>query len=291
MINPERKSNFSKLEGMKWSNFTLIVCFWFATNHGFSQTINQKDANGKKTGKWVIFQKGSKKVFEEGRFVNGRKEGVWKRYFPDGKTIMIVANYLNNRPSGSYSKFYQNGKLKEKGSLVLNKNTDSLVKYYQNGNVEYVGIFNESGVEEGTIKYFYENGNVEFEYQANNGIPAGKAIRYFEDGSIKEEINYNNEGVAAAVKKSEKIPLKETKKISPVVGVKAPVLGIPRTRGKDFLPNGYNKCYTINDEIWQDGTFKNGELWEGKVYEYDKDGILIRVKIFKDGVFHSNGQL
>jgi antitoxin component YwqK of YwqJK toxin-antitoxin module len=93
------------------------------------------------------------------------------------------------------------------------------------------------------------------------------------------------------VKKTEKAPLKEIKKTTPVAGVKAPVLGIPRTRGKEFLPNGYNKCYTINDEIWQDGTFKSGELWDGKVYEYDKDGILIRVKIFKQGVYHSNGQL
>lgn len=276
---------------MNWSKFILIVCFWFAINHGFSQTINQKDANGKKTGKWVIYQKGTKKVFEEGSFVNGRKEGVWKRYFPDGITVMIEANYQNNRPAGSYSKFYQNGKLKEKGALALNKYNDSLVKYYQNGKIEYAGNFNASGVEDGTVKYFYENGNVEFEYQAKNGAPSGKAIRYFENGTFKEEINYGADGAVASVKKNENTPLKETKKTTPVVGVKAPVLGIPRTRGKDFLPNGYNKCYTINDEIWQDGTFKNGELWDGKVYEYDKDGILIRVKIFKQGVFHSNGQL
>lgn len=276
---------------MKWSLIISLLFFWFLTQTSFCQSINQKDANGKKTGKWVIYQKGTKKVFEEGRFVNGRKEGVWKRYFSDGITVMIEANYINNRPSGSYSKFYQNGKLKEKGSLELNKYNDSLVKYYPNGKIEYAGNFNSSGVEEGAIKYFYENGNVEFEYQAKNGTPSGRAVRYFEDGTIKEEINYSADGAVASVKIIDKTAIKETKKTTPVVGVKAPVLGIPRTRGKEFLPNGYNKCYTINDEIWQDGTFKNGELWDGKVYEYDKDGILIRVKIFKQGVYHSNGQL
>jgi ribosomal protein S1 len=40
-----------------------------------------------------------------------------------------------------------------------------------------------------------------------------------------------------------------------------------------------------------DGIFKNGNLWEGKVYEYDKDGILLKVKVFKEGVYHSDGQL
>lgn len=276
---------------MKWSLIVAQVFFWFFAQPISSQSINQKDASGKKTGKWVIYQKGSKRIFEEGTFVSGRKEGVWKRYFPDGTTVMIEANYVNNRPSGTYSKFYQNGKVKEKGSLVLNKYNDSLIKYYPNGKIEYAGNFNSSGVEEGTIKYFYENGNLEFEYRAVNGAPSGRAVRYFEDGTIKEELNYSADGAVASVKKSDKIPVKETKKSPPVAGVKAPVLGIPRTRGKEFLPNGYNKCYTINDEIWQDGTFKNGELWDGKVYEYDKDGILIRVKIFKQGVYHSNGQL
>ena len=63
------------------------------------------------------------------------------------------------------------------------------------------------------------------------------------------------------------------------------------TKGVLFQPNGYNKVYNSTDEIWQDGTFKNGQLWEGKVYEYDKDGILLKVKIFKNGVYHSDGQL
>ena len=276
---------------MKLNATFLSVLFLFLVQFIFCQNINQKDANGKKTGKWIIYQKGTKKVFEEGAFVNGRKEGVWKRYFSDGITIMIEANYVNNRPSGSYSKFYQSGRQKEKGSLVLNKYKDSLIKYYPNGKIEYAGNFNASGAEEGTIKYFYENGSIEYEYTASNGVPSGKAVRYFEDGSVKEEMNYSADGALTTVKKTEKAPVKEIKKTTPVAGVKAPVLGIPRTRGKEFLPNGYNKCYTINDEIWQDGTFKSGELWDGKVYEYDKDGILIRVKIFKQGVYHSNGQL
>ncbi|MEY3844547.1 MAG: hypothetical protein RL293_969, partial [Bacteroidota bacterium] len=55
--------------------------------------------------------------------------------------------------------------------------------------------------------------------------------------------------------------------------------------------NGYNKVYNDNDEIWMEGEFKNGQLWDGKVYDYDTDGILQKVRIFKAGRYHSDGQL
>jgi antitoxin component YwqK of YwqJK toxin-antitoxin module len=71
----------------------------------------------------------------------------------------------------------------------------------------------------------------------------------------------------------------------------APKVNSPKTKGAKFQANGYNKVYNNNDEIWQDGIFKNGVLWDGKVYEYDRDGILLKVKVFKNGVYHSDGQL
>ncbi|MFM7661869.1 MAG: toxin-antitoxin system YwqK family antitoxin [Bacteroidota bacterium] len=270
---------------MKWFLIVLIAFLWIEEGYSFCQ-INQKDSKGKKTGKWEIYFKGTKKIFEEGNFINGRKEGLWKRYFSNGTSIMIESNYVNNRPFGSFSRYYLNGVLREKGSLILNKYNGLLVRYYSNGQIEYSGNFNSNGLENGKIQYYYENGNLEFEYQANNGEPEGKAIYYFEDGTFRKELNYSPGGAVQTVRKIEKTSESKTNKI--VVGVKAPVLGVPRTRGKEFNPNSNNKCYTINDEIWQDGTFKNGELWDGKVYEYDKNGFIIRVKIFKQGVYHSD---
>lgn len=62
------------------------------------------------------------------------------------------------------------------------------------------------------------------------------------------------------------------------------------TRGVPFKPNGYNKIYNDNDEIWQDGEYKNGKLWNGKVYIYDSDGILLRILIYKEGIYEADGQ-
>jgi hypothetical protein len=40
-----------------------------------------------------------------------------------------------------------------------------------------------------------------------------------------------------------------------------------------------------------DGEFKNGQLWDGKVFDYSRDGILLKVRVFKLGKYHSDGQL
>jgi antitoxin component YwqK of YwqJK toxin-antitoxin module len=61
--------------------------------------------------------------------------------------------------------------------------------------------------------------------------------------------------------------------------------------GAVFHPNGWNKVYNDQDEIWIDGKFKNAQLWDGKEFIYDTDGVLMKVKVFKNGEFFSNGML
>lgn len=261
--------------------------------------INQKDSQGKKQGKWIYFGKDrpqegypAEGKVEEGPYVDDRKEGLWTKYHNDGVTPKLKGEYHNNRPEGTYVKYFPNGKVKEQGTWERNLYKDSLKRYHENGKLEYEAKFNEQGKEQGTIKYYYPNGQLEFEYQAQNGNPTGKAVRYYENGDIKEVLYYGADG---SVEKSE-----QREMVSPVVKVADPsasketapkLPATPKTKGAKFQPNGYNKVYNANDEIWQDGHFKNGVLWDGKVYEYDKDGILLKVKVYKNGVYHSDGQL
>lgn len=259
---------------------------------------NKKDNQGKKQGRWIYFGKDrpeegfpSNGKVEEGSYKDDRKEGLWIKYYNDGVTPKLKGEYVNNRPQGSYVKIYPNGKIKEVGTFERNQYQDSLTRYYDNGVKEYEANYNESGKEQGSVKYYFANGQLEFEYNAQNGKPVGKATRYYENGDVKEVIVYAADG---SVEKSE-----HKEMVNPTVKVvnpnaskeTAPKLANPITKGIKFQANGYNKVYNDNDEIWQDGTFKNGQLWEGKVYEYDKDGILLKVKVFKGGVYHSDGQL
>lgn len=261
--------------------------------------VNVVDNQGRKQGKWIYFGKDRPEAgispegkVEEGAYVDDRKEGVWIKYHNDGVTPRLKGEYKNNRPSGRYTKLWPDGTIREQGTFSRGKYHDSLSRYYENGVVEFQGQFNETGKEQGTQKFFYPNGQEEFVYEATDGVPTGKATRYYENGDIKEVIYYAEDG---SVEKSESKEM-----VNPPLDVEDPgqevipapsVGGTPKTKGTPFQTNGYNKVYNENDEIWQDGEFKNGVLWDGKVYEYDSDGILLKVKVFKDGTYHSDGQL
>lgn len=258
---------------------------------------NKSDANGKQ-GLWIYLGKDRPTAgypeegkIEEGPYKDNRKEGVWVKYHRDGVTRKLKGTYINNRPNGPFVKYHANGEIKEKGTWTRGKFQDSLQRFHENGVLEYSATFNDSGAEDGVVKYFYPNGQVEFEYNSSNGVTVGKATRFYENGDIKEALNFSADG---AVESSE---VKE--QVNPPVVVsdpgqsveKAPKIDVIRTKGAEFKRNGYNKIFNADDEIWQDGNFRNGGLWDGKVYEYDSDGILLKVKVFKEGVYHSDGQL
>jgi len=276
----------------------LVLFSFFLFSLSNAQEINKKDSNGKNQGHWIFYtnkasqQNPQKRIkLQEGNYINGRKEGQWIFYYQDGVTPKIKAIFRNNRPYGLYEKYYSNGILKEKGSVVNNLNIDSIMTFHPNGKVEYAAILNIEGKEQGAVKYYYPNGKKEFEYLAINGSPAGAATIFFEDGTIKKKMEYTSSTEVVILEENQEpqIIIKPTQVIKEKT--KAPKLGNPRTRGARFLPDGFNRCYSKNDEIWQDGYFKKGRLWEGKVFIYDKEGILTKVKIYKEGKFLADGQL
>lgn len=278
----------------------VVLFFGFSIFSGLAQP-NKKDEKGLKQGYWTVKGKhrpgagiAAEGKVEEGKYVNNRKTGIWTKYFRDGKTPKLKGNYQNNRPNGSYTRYYPTGVVKEKGTFSMNKNVDSLKRYHENGKLAYEARLTSTGKEEGNVRYYYPNGQVEFQYNSKNGVPSGQAIRYYENGDVKSKLTFSQDGKVQSTKEFDPIhPLKPEKQNSVNVskGETAPKVVNPRTKGARFSPNGYNKVYNANDEIWQDGDFKNGLLWDGKLYEYDRDGILLKVKVFKNGIYHSDGQL
>ena len=254
---------------------------------------NLKDKEGKRTGKWIIYKSKSSKdlKIEEGFFVKGRKEGQWINYFEDGKTPKLKGSYSNNRPDGDFIRYYKNGKIKEKGSYSKSKFKGEYIRYYSNGKIEYIGNYNNLGDETGVVQYFHKNGNLSLEYTVKNKLLTGKLTRYFEDGSLESSISFSENGTIISAKTFQK-KLPEKKIVnSGNNSDNPPNLKNPKTKGVKFNAFGYNKVYNDNDEIWMDGVFKNGQLWDGKVYTYDRDGILQRVLVYKEGKYHSEGQL
>ncbi|MGV6860518.1 MAG: toxin-antitoxin system YwqK family antitoxin [Putridiphycobacter sp.] len=257
--------------------------------------INKKDAQGRKQGPWVIFGKDKPEKgypaegkIEEGPYKDNRKDGQWTKYHKDGMTKKLIGEYVNGRPKGAFVKYYEDGTTKEEGVFENGKHKGSLKRYHENGQVAQEKNFNDLGKEEGRQVIYYPNGQIQYEYTTKNGVKTGKAIRYTEDGQIKEETTYSETGEIVSQDKKD---VQETA-VKPIdVGTGVPGASKGSVKDGSFKSNGYNKVYNSDDELWMDGEFKNGNLWDGKLYKYDSDGILLKIEIWKNGKYHSDGQL
>lgn len=292
----------------KLKQLVLLICSlligswsWSITGH-HDQEGKQNgytDKNGKQ-GKWIYYGKDRPEAgipaegkVEEGNYKDDRKEGIWIKYHNDGVTPKLKGEYENNRPKGSYIKYHANGKIKEMGTYEKGQYHDSLKRFHENGTLEFETIYNDLGKEQGKVRFYYPNGQVEYEYTSNNGKVTGKAVRYYENGDIKEIMNFNENGEPVGEPEVHEPvhPNKPLRDPGPPTKPAPKVSGTPRTNGVPWKPNGYNKLYNQDNEIWQDGMFKDAKLWDGKVYVYDRDGILLKVEVFKNGSYHSDGQL
>jgi len=276
----------------------VYIAFLIFFSNGFGQdTLNYYDQYGIKHGHWINYGKDvrnsaypdSTKV-EEGNYINGAKEGIWIKYYIDGKSIKLIGEFKKNRPSGNYSKYYENGSIKETGKFNSKTYFDSLIQFYENGQKKYCAFYDSLGKEKGVVQYFYSNGQLKLSYNALNGTPKGTSTRFYENGDLMETIEYDTNGLEL---KSNQYEMKNPP-IAPLNSTKKSPSDIPKDSGgvfPDFNPNGNNKIYNENGDLLQDGFFKNGQLWSGKVFVYGEDGILIRVKIYKEGAYHSDVHL
>lgn len=260
---------------------------------------NKEDAKGRQ-GLWTIWGRMSPDKgypengkIEEGGYIDGRKNGEWVKFHIDGKTPRLKGDYVDNRPNGFYTKYYENGVTMEEGKFTSGKQVEVFRRYYDTGVLSQEKHFNMDGKEDGLVVYYHANGKKEFEYTKENGVTKGKATRYYPNGDVKEILMYNNDGTIGSRIAKERVnppfneaPIPTEPSKSAPDGSKGSI-----KEGSKFKPNSYNKIYNTDDELWMDGEFKKGKLWDGKLYKYDSDGILLKIEVWKNGSYHSDGQL
>lgn len=264
------------------------------------QDIN-KTVDGKKTGTWKIY--GNDKSFagknyppdaviEEGEYQDGKKVGLWKTYYPSGKIKSEVEHKLG-RPSGAFKTYYENGQVEEEGTWKGNAYRGGFKRYYENGVVAQEKTFNEAGKTEGKVTYNYPNGKPELVFESKNGQEEGKLVRYYNNGSIKEEQNFAAGKADDASLKTYKIVGKEEdlSKYNTPTKTADPPKGAIENDGSAPPKDGYAKLYDANKNLVQDGEFKGGKLFNGKYYRYDKNGLILKVEIYKNGKYFADGQL
>ena len=262
-------------------------------------TINET-IDGKKEGPWVIFASmrnltdyKPEDKYEEGKYKTNRKVGLWKRYFASGNTQSEV-NYVNGRAKGTFRTYYDEvGKLEEAGTQRGKTLTGSFKRYHENGQLAQEKNFNDKGQSEGQQKYILPNGVVELEFSTSAGVETGIATRRYPNGDIKEVIEYGQGGTIKSRDQMERVNPPVDLKEGTDVKTSEKISGTINDDGKEVqvveIPDGRRKVYNDNKDIWMDGVFEGGRMKEGKLYVYDKDGIIEKVEIFKNFKYAADG--
>ena len=263
-----------------------------AKNDQAMDTLNQLDAEGKKQGYWRITAPLATKpgyadgqLIEEGRFATNKRTGTWHRYWPNGK-LMSEITYDMGRPRGEYKTWYQNGQVEEEGNWDLDRNTGNFKRFHPNGEPQQDFVFNDHGVRDGEQKYYHENGQLAVEVNINDGKEEGTLKRYYANGDLHQVATFNDGVVSAANNKFLRPVTKPATDMPKAVPAKAaPAVSATETvnDAQIFNDNGFNTLYDMNKRVSQVGEFRDGRLWNGKRYRYDKDGSLVRIEVYDGG--------
>lgn len=286
--------------------FSIIASLMllFAAHDAVAKELNLVDEQGRKQGYWIVKgymidsdEYSPNSTVEEGNYTDNLKNGLWTKYYPNG-VVKSEIHYKQNRPRGEYHIYYKNGQLEEHGNWERNKNVGEFERYYPNGNPQQEFFFTDKGLRYGNQKYFHENGKLWLEVEVVNGKEEGEMKRYYPNGLLKERKVFHNGNVDpnsvrtyAGNKPNEpKAKPAPTEEIvdQPITETEANPDGKTNEAVK-FKVNGYNTIYNDNDQVTQVGQFKNGQLWNGKWHQYNQDGILIRIEVYKDGKYVGNG--
>jgi antitoxin component YwqK of YwqJK toxin-antitoxin module len=281
----------------------LFIIFFSLSFGMFAQsdTLNQKDSLGRKQGHWIFYGKDKPEKgypaegkISEGDYLNDRKNGEWIMYYKDGVTPKIKGDFINNRPSGPYERFDTDGTLKEKGAFNETWYKTKATSYWENGNISREYDYNENGKLHGKDVYYYENGQKKAELIYKNGILIDSTKHFFDDGDLKELIVYDSKGTEVKRFSDPQIIRdssgREIYRIVEPPAVVKQVSRKPPPKTPEPCPQK-GKVWDEYDQLLYEGDFKNCRLWNGKYYIYDKDGLLLKVEIYKNGKYFSNGQL
>lgn len=253
-------------------------------------TLNVVDEMGRKQGYWKVLAPKAEKpeyqdgqLIEEGRYQNSKRVGLWKRYWPNGN-VMSEITYQMGRPKGDYRTYYPTGKVEEQGTWDLDRNTGKFQRWHPNGKLAQDFIFNAYGVRDGEQKYYHENGQLAVVVSIEEGKEDGALKRYDANGQLTQVAQFNDGVINEANSKWIKpVPKAEEVKADPKAEPAPAPAPTERTNAVVFRENGYNTLYDKQLRLSQQGEFKNGRLWDGKRYEYDGDGLLTRIRIYKQG--------
>lgn len=153
----------SNYEVMKKVYLLMLLLFVGTFLSAQTDSLNNKDAKGRKQGKWIKLYEGEKIVLYKGQFKDDIPTGKFTFYYKDGSVKAI--NQYQNRGKDSYAAtYFPNGKVMSYGKYI-NKKKDSTWTYYDNqGNLSSTEEYSDGAL----------NGKVTVYYPFKPGVDPGK---------------------------------------------------------------------------------------------------------------------
>lgn len=275
---------------------TIISILFFSVVFGQTfdiykgDTINLTDPAGLKQGHWIVFNPSKTQIIEEGKYLNNKKEGIWKKYYENGK-VKHELTYKANKPDGYAKFYYETGIVSEEGLWRNNKWVGEYKFFFENGNLSYEWNYNDQGKRSGQQKYYHSNGKLMIEGDWQEGKESGIIKEYDNTGKLIAEKNFSNGQLdASSVKNYESNSNQNTtnNKIdnnqnnNTVVKYSTTETADKKTL-EVFTGTGFNKLYTKDGKVEQEGDFENGILIKGKKFFYNEKGVLTKTVVIKDG--------
>lgn len=286
----------SFLLGIGWMLLMAVQAASAQANTTAQDTLNRLDEQGRRQGYWRVQAPKEDKpgyadgqLIEEGRYANNKRVGTWRRYWPNGQ-LMSEITYVMGRPKGAYRTFYPTGKPEEQGTWDLDRNTGSFKRWHPNGQLAQDFVFDPYGVRDGRQKYYHENGQLEVEVDVKEGREEGTLKRYYANGDLQQVAEFHN-GVIDANDSRYVEPVHKLEEPKPDPAAKpAPARTEEEvTNAVAFRPNGYNTLYDKQLRIAQQGEYRKGQLWNGKVFKYTRAGTLHRIEVYIEGRYAGTG--
>jgi len=111
--------------------------------------------NGRKVGRWVEYNYGTKGDFIETGDYNekGQRDGYWKVVI--GDQTYNTSNFVNGTADGPFKKYYPNGNIRHEGVFDMGLEAGEFKNYYKSGQVKEQGtyVLTDDDVTRDTIFY------------------------------------------------------------------------------------------------------------------------------------------
>lgn len=263
-----------------------------------SDTLQQIDPAGKRQGWWILYGKDKKdpnfppeNKWQEGKYKDSQKIGVWTEYFPSG-TKKSELTFVNNRPNGHAVMYNDNGKKAEEGTWVGTRWVGDYKLYYDDGTPRQSFNYSQLGQREGTQTYTHPNGKVAITVDMKGGKEQGWKKEYDEKGNLIRETFFADGVIDPAKTKVYDTPKPTLAPEEKEPKADAKVVSDPNFKPNKGTFNGEGDWILYkNGQITMKGTFHSKKLVNGEERIYNNNGLLIQIKLFKDGKYVGDGPL